>query len=167
MKYLKSRKVFEQNSDESIKDDIKDIFIDLTDNYLDVEVDHSYGSLDPNRLYRSKVEISKYRDPFLLDFRNLTDSEFNIDSDIIDSILRFIDYLKSNNLYLNEIIIYRIIIKDVRGLKRLSEDYLTVSNITEEGLFTNNINNNTDRYESELVTEPVNKIIIKYSNKNL
>jgi hypothetical protein len=81
--------------------------------------------------------------------------------------LRFIDYLKSNKLYLNDIIIYRIIIKDVRGLKRLSEDYLTVSNITEEGLFINNFNNNTDRYESELVTEPVNKIIIKYSNKNL
>ena len=54
----------------------------------------------------------------------------------------------------------------MRGLKRLSEDYLTVSNITEEGLFINNFNN-TGRYESELVTEPVNKIIIKYSNKNL
>lgn len=158
-------KLFE-NFDESIKQDIEDIFIDLTDNYLEVDVDHSYGSLDPNRLYRSKIEISKYRDPLLLDFRNLTDSEFNIDSDIIDSMLRFIDYLKSNKLYLNDIIIYRIIIQDVRGLKRLSEDYLTVSNITEEGLFINNFNN-TGRYESELVTEPVNKIIIKYSNKNL
>jgi hypothetical protein len=159
MKYLKIYEEFEPSS--SLKEDIKDIFIDLTDNYLGVEVD-DWGKI----LITKTNELSTKR----------TDYNFDIDSNIIDSILRLIDYLKSNKLYVNNIIIQKFVLKPIKMMRGLGEietqhaltkwviDDLYVSNITEEGLFTSKFNDKTNKYESELFTEPVNKIIIKYSN---
>lgn len=154
MKYLKIYEEFEPSS--SLKEDIKDIFIELTDNYLDVEVDN-YGTIvisKPNELAT-----------------NLTDYDFNIDSDIIDSILRFIDYLRTNKLYLNDIIIKKLRLAHVDGLRRWVVDNLNVTNITEEGLFITKFNfggsTTTNKFYSELFTDQAHKIIIKYSDKNL
>lgn len=152
MRYLKSKSVFEEfETLDSIKNDIKDIFIELIDNYLDVEVSsysHDYG----------KVLISKKSE-------HLTDSEFNIDSDIIDSILRFIDYLGMNKLYLKNITIKKLRLSSVSGLRRWVVDDLNVTNVTEEGLFISEFNIN--KYQNKLFTDPVHKIVIEYSNKNL
>jgi hypothetical protein len=148
MRYLKIYEEFEPSS--SLKEDIKDIFIELTDNYLDVEVDN-YGKIlitKPNELATQ-----------------LTDYNFDIDSYIIDSILRLIDYLKSNKLYLNDIIIQRLKISSVvGGMRRWVTDDLYVSNITDEGLFISEFNDKTSKYVSKLFTEQAHQIIIKYSN---
>ena len=149
MKYLK---IYEEFGPNSLKEDIKDIFIELTDNYLDVEVDN-YG----------KIVISRPNELAT----NLTDYDFNIDSDIIDSILRFIDYLRTNKLYLNDIIIKKLRLARVSGLRRWVEDDLNVTNITEQGLFISDFNYKTDKYESKLFTDQAHKIVIKYSDKNL
>ena len=146
MKYLK---IYEEFGPNSLKEDIKDIFIELTDNYFEVEVDN-YG----------KIVISKKSE-------HLTDSEFNIDSDIIDSILRFIDYLRTNKLYLNDITIKKLRLARVDGLRRWVVDDLNVTNVTEQGLFISKFNDIINRYHSKLFTDPVHKIVIKYSDKNL
>ena len=147
MRYLKLYEEFEPK--DSVKEDIKDIFIDLTDNYLDVQI------TDTGNIFITKPnELST----------NLHDYEFNIDSNVIESILRLIDYLKSNKLYLNDIVIQKLKLSKVMGLRRWTEDDFNVTNITEEGLFISKFNDKTSRYESKLFSEPAYKIIIKYSN---
>lgn len=147
MRYLKLYEEFEPKA--SVKEDIRDIFIELTDKYFDVQVD-DFG----------KIVISKPNESATV----LQDYDFDIDSNIIDSILRLIDYLKSNKLYLNNIIIQKLRLGSVSGLRRWVTDDLYVSNITEEGLFTSKFIDQTGRYESKLFSEQAHKIIIKYSN---
>jgi hypothetical protein len=160
MRYLKLYEEWEPK--DSVKEDIKDIFIELTDNYLDVHID-DFGKIFITKPLKMPNELSTHpRFAF-----KLTDYNFDIDSNIIDSILRFIDYLKQNKLYLNEIIIRRLRRKTINGVARRVTDDLYVSNITEEGLFIREFNDKVGKYESELFLEPVHQIIIKYSNKNL
>jgi len=152
MRYLKVYEEFEPKA--SVKEDIKDIFIELTDNYLDVQVD------DFGKIIISKPNGSDTN----LQIISSTYYDFDIDSYIIDSILRLIDYLKSNKLYLNNIIIQKLRLGSVSGLRRWVTDDLYVSNITEEGLFTSKFIDQTGRYVNKLFTEEAHKIIIKYSN---
>jgi hypothetical protein len=147
MRYLKIYEEFEPK--DSVKEDIKDIFIELTDNYLDVQI------TDTGKIFITKPnEVAS----------QLTDHNFDIDSYIIDSILRLIDYLKSNKLYLNDIIIQKLRLGSVGGLRRWVTDDLYVSNITEEGLFISKFNDKTSKYKSKLFLEQAYQIIIKYSN---
>ena len=147
MRYLKVYEEFEPK--DSVKEDIKDIFIELTDNYLDVQITDT-----------GKILITNPNESAT----NLHDHNFDIDSYIIDSILRLIDYLKSNKLYFNNIIIHNLRLASVSGLRRWVTDDLYVSNITEEGLFISKFIDQNGRYESKLFSEPAHKIIIKYSN---
>jgi hypothetical protein len=163
MRYLQSKSVFEHylkvyeefEPKDSVKEDIRDIFIELTDNYLDVQI------TDTGKIFITKPNESA---------TNLHDHNFDIDSYIIDSILRLIDYLKSNKLYLNDIIIQKLRLGSVGGLRRWVTDDLYVSNITEEGLFipvtsvTSRFIDKTGRYKNKLFTEQAYQIIIKYSN---
>lgn len=162
MRYLQSKSVFEHylkvyeefEPKASVKEDIKDIFIELTDNYLDVELD-DFGTIIISKSNGSDTNLQIISSTYY---------DFDIDSYIIDSILRLIDYLKSNKLYLNNIIIQKLRLGSVSGLRRWVTDDLYVSNITEEGLFTSKFIDQTGRYESKLFSEPAHKIIIKYSN---
>ena len=147
MRYLKLYEEWEPK--DSVKEDIKDIFIELTDNYLDVQITDT-----------GKILITKPNESAT----NLHDHNFDIDSYIIDSILRLIDYLRSNKLYLNDIIIQKLRLGRVDGLRRWVTDDLYVSNVTEEGLFTSKFIDQTGRYKNKLFTEQAYKIIIKYSN---
>jgi hypothetical protein len=109
MRYLKPYQLFESFSDE-VRDDIKDIFAELEDNGLTVLVD-----------------ASPYHSGFIticLDNGFTSDNLFTLDSEIIESILRLIDYLRMNKLYLNELTI-------------MYPSYwiLPASDITEEGIF--------------------------------
>jgi hypothetical protein len=168
MRYLKLYEEWEPK--DSVKEDIKDIFIELTDNYLDVHID-DFGKIIISKLNESATVLQDY--------------DFDIDSYIIDSILRLIDYLRSNKLYLNNIIIQKLrldskripinLIMGLSGLRRWVTDDLYVSNITEEGLFISELSKtydssllkSGDKYVSKLFSEPAHKIIIKYSDKNL
>jgi hypothetical protein len=67
-------------------------------------------------------------------------------------------------LYLNDIIIQKLRLGSVGGLRRWVTDDLYVSNITEEGLFISKFNDQTSKYKSKLFTEQAYQIIIKYSN---
>jgi len=157
MRYLQSKSVFEHfirmyeefEPKDSVKKYIKDIFLELTDNYLDVQITDT-----------GKILISKSNELAT----QLTDYNFDIDSYIIDAILRLIDYLKSDGLYLNDIIIQKLRRRTMNGLAQWVTDDIYVSNITEEGLFTSKFNDKTSKYESKLFSEPAHKIIIKYSN---
>lgn len=158
MRYLKIYEEFDPS--DSIKEDIKDIFIDLTDKYFDIKVD-DFG----------KIEISKNRTVGGWEFQYQS-SLWDIDSDVIDSVLRLIDYLRTNKLYLNDMIIQRKTIKThpVTRLKRAEVSDHGVVNVDERGfmiLADNYVNDITGEYEKEWVTEPIHKIIIKYSNRNL
>jgi hypothetical protein len=131
MRYLKPYQIFEASSDE-VRDDIIDIFAELQDNGLTVLVDAS-----PN--HSGFITI-------LLD-----DKLFTLDSDIIESILRLIDYLRMNKLYLNELTIMYP-----------SSWNLPASDITEEGIFIKGelevkVNSDTK----------IKRIKIKYSKKNI
>jgi hypothetical protein len=105
MKYLKPYQLFESFSDE-VRDDIKDIFAELEDNGLTVLVD-----------------ASPYHSGFITILLD-NDKLFTLDSEIVQSILRLIDYLRMNKLYLNELTI-------------MYPSYwiLPASDITEEGIF--------------------------------
>ena len=151
MRYLKVYEEWEPK--DSVKEDIKDIFIELTDNYLDVHITDT-----------GKIFITKPSESIINATTQLTDYNFDIDSYIIDSILRLIDYLKSNKLYLNDIIIQKLRLGSVGGLRRWVTDDLYVSNITEEGLFISKFNDQTSKYKSKLFLEQAYQIIIKYSN---
>jgi hypothetical protein len=136
MKYLKPYQLFESFSDE-VRDDIKDIFAELEDNGLTVLVD-----------------ASPYHSRFIticLDNGFTSDNLFTLDSEIIESILRLIDYLRMNKLYLNELTIMYP-----------SHWILTASDITEEGIFI--------KGELELKTDSdskIRQIKIKYSKDNI
>ena len=162
MKHIKIYEEFDPSN--SIKEDIKDIFIDVTDNYLDVQITDS-----------GKIVISNPNESA----RSLKDHNFDIYSNIIDSILRLIDYLKQNKLYMNNIIIKKLRLSHVvdspssllaDGIRRWVEDDIYVTNVTEEGLFIAKHKRKNDKYlgfglyYNELFTDPVHKIIIKYSN---
>jgi len=105
MRYLKPYQLFESFSDE-VRDDIKDIFAELEDNGLTVLVD-----------------ASPYHSGFITILLD-NDKLFTLDSEIVQSILRLIDYLRMNKLYLNELTI-------------MYPSYwiLPASDITEEGIF--------------------------------
>jgi len=128
MRYLKPYQLFESFSDE-VRDDIKDIFAELEDNGLTVLVD-----------------ASPYHSGFITILLD-NDKLFTLDSEIVQSILRLIDYLRMNKLYLNELTI-------------MYPSYwiLPASDITEEGIFI--------KGELELKTDSdskIRQIKIKYS----
>ena len=105
MRYLKPYQLFESFSDE-VRDDIKDIFAELEDNGLTVLVD-----------------ASPYHSGFITILLD-NDKLFTLDSEIVQSILRLIDYLRMNKLYLNELTVMYS-----------SSWNLPASDITEEGIF--------------------------------
>jgi hypothetical protein len=104
MRYLKIYEEF--NSNEDVKSDIRDIFSELEDSGFLV-------LLDASDYHSGFITI-------LLD----DDKLFTIDSEMIQTILRFIDYLKMSGLYLNELTI-----------KYPTHWNLPASDITEEGIF--------------------------------
>ena len=136
MKYLNSYKLFEASSDE-VRDEIKDIFVELEDNGLTVLV------MEEN--YDGSRFIVIY-----LDNGFTSNNLFTLDSEIVESILRLIDYLRMNKLYLNEI-----------NIMYTSQWILPASDITEEGIFI--------KGQLELKTDSdskIRQIKIKYSKEN-
>ena len=128
MRYLKPYQLFESFSDE-VRDDIIDIFAELQDNGFLVLVD-----------------ASPYHSGFITILLP-NDKLFTLDSEIVQSILRLIDYLRMNKLYLNELTI-----------KYPTHWNLPASDITEEGIFI--------KGELELKTDSdskIRQIKIKYS----
>ena len=149
MKYLQSKSVFEHylskynlfegfKSSDSVGDDIKDIFLDLVDKGFNVRVIGREESTDSGF-------ITILKSP-----------EFDIDSDIIDCILRLIDYLRISNLYLNSIYI------DYTKPGQFSENKF-VTNVTEEGLFISELGGGF-RIK---VDWSINSIKLKYSKFNI
>jgi hypothetical protein len=131
MRYLKIYEEF--NSNEDVKSDIRDIFSELEDSGFLV-------LLDASDYHSGFITI-------LLD----DDKLFTIDSEMIQTILRFIDYLKMSGLYLNELTI-----------KYPTHWNLPASDITEEGIFI--------KGELELKTDSdskIRQIKIKYSKVNI
>jgi hypothetical protein len=127
MRYLKIYEEF--NSNEDVKSDIRDIFSELEDSGFLV-------LLDASDYHSGFITI-------LLD----DDKLFTLDSEMIQTILRFIDYLKMSGLYLNELTI-----------KYPTHWNLPASDITEEGIFI--------KGELELKTDSDSKlrqIKLKYS----
>lgn len=156
MKYLKFFEGFK--SSDTISDDIKDIFLELVDKGFHVRV-----SDDDN----NSGFITIYHGSLSLQFRPTTiwghprDSDRNdlgweIDSDVIGCILRLIDYLRMSKLYLNSIYI------DYTKPGQFSETKF-VTNVTEEGLFISEITS----LGGIKVDWPIDKMKLKYSNKNL
>ena len=136
MRYLNSYKLFEASSDE-VRDEIKDIFAELEDNGLTVLV--------MNENYDGSRFIT-----ICLDNGFTSNNLFTLDSEIVESILRFIDYLRMNKLYLNEI-----------NIMYPSQWILPASDITEEGIFI--------KGQLELKTDSdskIRQIKIKYSKEN-
>jgi hypothetical protein len=131
MRYLKIYEEF--NSNEDVKSDIRDIFSELEDSGFLV-------LLDSSDYHSGFITI-------LLD----DDKLFTLDSEMIQTILRFIDYLKMSGLYLNELTI-----------KYPTHWNLPASDITEEGIFI--------KGELELKTDSDSKlrqIKLKYSKFNI
>jgi hypothetical protein len=127
MRYLKIYEEF--NSNEDVKSDIRDIFSELEDSGFLVLVD-----------------ASDYHSGFITILLD-DDKLFTLDSEMIQTILRFIDYLKMSGLYLNELTI-----------KYPTHWNLPASDITEEGIFI--------KGELELKTDSDSKlrqIKLKYS----
>jgi hypothetical protein len=110
MRYLKTYKIFEASSDE-VRDDIKDIFSELEDNGLTVLV------------MKENYDGSRFI-TICLDNGFRSDNLFTLDSEIVETILRFIDYLRISGLYFNGI----TIMSPTRWT-------LPASDITEEGIF--------------------------------
>jgi len=106
MRYLKIYEEF--NSNEDVKSDIRDIFSELEDSGFFVHVDSS-----PDNSGFVTILIEGYNEKL-----------FTLDSEMIQTILRFIDYLKMSGLYLNELTI-----------KYPTHWNLPASDITEEGIF--------------------------------
>ena len=133
MRYLKIYEEFGSNED--VKADIKDIFSELEDNGFFVHVDSS-----PDNSGFVTILIEGYNEKL-----------FTLDSEMIQTILRFIDYLKMSGLYLNELTI-----------KYPTHWNLPASDITEEGIFI--------KGELELKTDSDSKlrqIKLKYSKFNI
>ena len=136
MRYLKTYKIFEASSDE-VRDDIIDIFAELQDGGLTVSV------------MKENYDGSRFITIFL-DNGFTSDNLFTLESEIVESILRLIDYLRMNKLYLNELTIMYP-----------SHWILPASDITEEGIFI--------KGELELKTDSdskIRQIKIKYSKEN-
>lgn len=128
--------IFEASSDE-VRDDIIDIFAELQDNGLTVSV------------MKENYDGSRFITIFL-DNGFTSDNLFTLDSEIVESILRLIDYLRMNKLYLNEL-----------NIMYPSHWILPASDITEEGIFI--------KGELELKTDSdskIRQIKIKYSKEN-
>ena len=90
MKYISPYKIYESFiPSDIIKDDIKYIFIDLIDDEFDIKID-DYG----------KIEIIKSS---YSTHQPIKDSYWEIKPNVTESILRLIDYLSQNKLYLNEL----------------------------------------------------------------
>ncbi len=121
MNHLKTYKIFE--SFEDVKSDTKDIFAELDDNGFFVHVDSS-----PDNSGFLTILIEGYNEKL-----------FTLESEIVQTILRFIDYLRMSKLYLNEITI-----------KYPTHWNLVASDITEEGIFI--------KGELELKTDSDSKI---------
>jgi hypothetical protein len=135
MRYLRK---FNESSVEDVKADIKDIFSELEDNGLTVLV--------MNENYDGSRFITIF-----LDNGFTSNNLFTLDSEIVESILRLIDYLRMNKLYLNELTIMYP-----------SHWILPASDITEEGIFI--------KGELELKTDSdskIRQIKIKYSKVNI
>ncbi len=141
MRYLQSKSVFEHylkiyeefGSNEDVKSDIKDIFVELEDKGFTVLIDDSSH-------HSGFITILLPNDKL-----------FTLESEIIESILRLIDYLKISGLYLNEITI-----------KYPTHWNLVASDITEEGIFI--------KGELELKTDSdskIRQIKLKYSKVNI
>jgi hypothetical protein len=139
MRYLRKYNVFEGFKwSDSVGDDIKDIFLDLVDKGFNVRVIGREESTDYGF-------ITILKSP-----------EFDIDSDIIDCILRLIDYLRISNLYLNS----ASVVYSKPG--QFSENKF-VTNVTEEGLFISELGGGF-RIK---VDWPINSIKLKYSKFNI
>ena len=135
MRYLRK---FNESSNEDVKADIKDIFSELEDNGFLVLLDES--STHSGFITTGSITI-------LLD----GDKLFTLDSEIVQTILRFIDYLRMSKLYLNEITI-----------KYPTHWILPASDITEEGIFI--------KGQLELKTDSdskIRQIKLKYSKVNI
>ena len=131
MRYLKIYEEFGFNED--VKSDIKDIFAELEDNGFLVLVDSS-----------------SHHSGFITILLG-GDKLFTLESEIVQTILRFIDYLRMSKLYLNEITI-----------KYPTHWNLVASDITEEGIFI--------KGELELKTDSdskIRQIKLKYSKVNI
>jgi hypothetical protein len=109
MKYLR------KFNESSVADDIKDIFVELEDNGFLVIHDRSH---DFGLITTGYITI-------LLDGTTIDNAKsFTLDSEIVQTILRFIDYLKISGLYFNGI--------TIMYPNRWS---FPASDITEEGIF--------------------------------
>jgi hypothetical protein len=112
MKHLRK---FNESSVEDVKADIRDIFSELEDNGFLVIHDESH---DFGLITTGYITI-------LLDGTTIDNAKsFTLDSEIVQTILRFIDYLKISGLYFNGI----TIMSPTRWT-------LPASDITEEGIF--------------------------------
>jgi len=139
MRYLSKYNLFEGFKwSDSVSDDISDIFLDLVDKGFNVRVIGREESTDSGF-------ITILKSP-----------EFDIDSDIIDCILRLIDYLRISKLYLNSF----SVLYSKPG--QFSETKV-VTNVTEEGLFISEITS----LGGIKVDWPINRIKLKYSKFNI
>jgi len=133
MKHLK--KFNESSVSDSVGNDIKDIFLELVDKEFHVR-------LSEESTHSGFITILK-------------SPEFDIDSDIIDCILRLIDYLRISKLYLNS-----IYIKYSKPGKFSENKFVT--KVTEEGLFISELGGGF-RIK---VDWSIDRIKIKYSKEN-
>jgi hypothetical protein len=133
MRYLQSRSVFEHSkiyeafdSNKDVRDDIKDIFRELEDSRFTVSVEQVHTSVSR---VSGVITISD------------GDKLFTLNSEIVESILRLIDYLRMSNnsqefkLYLNQLEVMTIT-KKITGYQITSvKQNLIANKITEEGIF--------------------------------
>lgn len=139
MKYLRRYNVFEGFKwSDSVGDDISDIFLELVDKGFNVRVIEREESTDSGF-------ITILKSP-----------EFDIDSDVIDCLLRLIDYLRMSKLYLNSF----SVLYSKPG--QFSETKF-VTNVTEEGLFISELTS----LGGIKVDWPINRIKLKYSKFNI
>lgn len=134
MKFIRLYEEFDTSG--SIKDDIRDILIDLEDDGFEVRIS-DFGT----------ITIRKSK-PFLDGVRLIP---FKVDSTIIDSILRLIKYCDINKLYL---ISFKFSIPPSHKSAFGGND--SASNITEKGIFGGN---------GKIVDYDINSIRIEISNK--
>ena len=153
MRYLNIYEEFGSNED--VKSDIKDIFVELEDKGFTVLIDDSSH-------HSGFITILLPNDKL-----------FTLESEIIESILRLIDYLKINGLYLNELnIISRYGSKrdpyDITRTVHLpnQSSLRNPPDITEEGIFIKGLYGSGD---TELKVDNVRNLFyikIKYSKEN-
>lgn len=135
MKFIRLYEEFDTSG--TIKDDIRDILIDLEDDGFEVRIS-DFGM----------ITIRKSK-PFLDGIRLIP---FKVDSAIIDSILRLIRYCDMNKLYL---ISFKFSIAFGGNPMQICQDD-SASNITEKGIFGSN---------GKIVDYDINSIRIEISNK--